>query len=205
MVCNQEDAPFPPVTSAYVYCHGCESVRFDPAWSGVNLEITKKPRSPRPVCVVTDSDRLHVVCGWASVIETALSPFIHLRDELMGLSFLPNRPLKKVHLEQVMIVVSGGTPEEITQRIEEIAEISKSHGGLIADVFRQLVIVCFFDPIRNLPMRDKRMALVERLNRAWPGQLKIVHGAMDIRGSKFDVTLEKLELLDLGQTQELET
>ena len=205
MVCEKEEAPFEPVTSAYVYCHDCKSVRFDTAWRGVNIKITKEARAPQPVCVVTDSDRLFIVCGSASVIETSVSPFIHLRDEVEGLSSMAYRPVKKVHIEQVMIFVTGDTPEEITQRIGAIAEISKSHGGMVADVLRQLVIVSFLDLLRNSPMRDKRMALVEHLSRAWPGQLKMVHGVTGWRDGKFDIMLGKLDLLDLGQIEELGT
>jgi hypothetical protein len=201
MVCEKESRP---IASAYVFCRGCESVRFDPAWRGVNIEITKEAGALRQV-VVSDPGRLHVVCGSASVIETAVMPFIHLGDELKGLSSFNRRPVKRLRSDHVMIFVSGNTPEETTQRIGEITETSKSYGGMIGDILYQVVVVSFIDLLRDLPMRDKRLALVEHLNRAWPGQLKMVHGATEARDGKFDVMLGKLELLELGQIEELGT
>ena len=73
-----------PVASAYLFCHGCQSVRFDDGWRGMDVHIKRASGSSGSACVVTDRDRLHIVCRGVSAVETAVIPFINLNDQLRG-------------------------------------------------------------------------------------------------------------------------
>jgi hypothetical protein len=204
MLQEKEEAAFQPLTSAYLFCHACESVRFDPSWRGMNTHVTKDSKASEPSCVVTDGDRLHIVCGSVRAIETAVSPFIHLSDQLRGWSLEMGRPVNTVRFELVMVFVGGETPEEITRLVDKVTEISKSHGGMIGDILRALVIISFGDFPWSPPVRGKRAALVEHLSRELPRQVKIVHGAAEAFDGKQETMLHKLSQLELGQIEEFQ-
>ena len=204
MVRETKEAAFQPVASAYLFCHACESMRFDVSWNGMNIHIAKESNGSKPASVVTDGNRLHVVCGSVSAIETAVSPFIHLGDELRGLSLPAGLRVNTLRIEYVMVFVSGETPEEISQTVDRVTKISRSCEGMIYDILRAIVVVSFADIIRKASMRDKRVALVEHLSRELPGRLKIVHGVTEEQDGKFNAMLGKLSRLEFGQIEEFE-
>ena len=204
MIHREAGSPLGPIEDGYLYCHACQNVQFEPGWHGVNIEVAKQTNASKTVYVVTDGNRLKVVCGSVGAIEPPVGPWIHLSDELKCLSFSESQPVKKLSIEYVMVLVNGKTPEETTRLVEKIAAISIQHKGMISDILRELVIVAFGDIIHNSPMRDKRLALVEHLNRELPGSLKIIHGATEVNDGKFDAMLRRLGTLGLGQVEEFE-
>jgi hypothetical protein len=204
IVREKVEAGFQPLASAYLLCWGCQSVRFDPSWRGLNIHVEKDAKAAKPVCVVTDGERLHIVCLSVLVIETEVSPFIHLADELRGLSLSAGKTVNTLRIEYVMVCVSGESPEEISKLVGKVTEISKSHGGMISDILRALVIISFGDFPFAPSVRGKRAALVEHLSRELSGQLRIVHGATEAFDGKQEAMLHRLNQLEFGKVEELE-
>ena len=76
---------------------------------------------------------------------------------------------------------------------------------MIMNVLHQVIFVSFFDPLGELPVRGKRVELVNQLSNSWPGRLKTVHGIVVEGDGKSDIMYGKLGLLELGEVEEIGT
>ena len=81
---TQEDEHMNPLSlsSAYLLFYDCFELRFDDGWLGVDLVIENTGRNSGARCLITDKERLRIMCGGVSAVETEVMPFIHLADQL---------------------------------------------------------------------------------------------------------------------------
>jgi hypothetical protein len=54
----------------YLYCKSCDSVHFESSWLDANLRIEISQGRNAPRYVITDGDRLRIVCGAAFLAES---------------------------------------------------------------------------------------------------------------------------------------
>jgi hypothetical protein len=205
MIREKEEALFQPVANAYLLCGGCQSIRFDDGWRDMNVTIAKEIRATKPIYLVTDGGRLSVECIGVVAFDGAVSPFIHLADELRGLPMWLGRNNTAAHIEYVLVYVSGETPEIISEHVDKVTQVAISHGGMIADILQGLVVVSFMRLVDSLPIQGKRAALVDHLSRDMRRQIKLIHGRIEQHDGKFEVMLGRLSRFEFGQIEEFET
>lgn len=204
MIREKEEAPFQPTADAYLLCRGCQSVRFDVSWLDTNVSIAKELRATEPIYLVNDGGRLSVECIGVVAFEGAVSPFIHLADELRGLPMWLGRNNTAAHIEYVLIDVSGETPEIVSEHVDRVTQIAISHGGRIADILEGLVVISFMRLVDGPPIQGKRAALVDHLSRDMRRQIKLIHGRVEQHDGKFEVMLGRLSRFEFGQIEEFE-
>ena len=128
--------------------------------------------------------------------------------------------LTRGRIEFVLAYVDGQTPEEVSERVGKVSEISASHHAVVHDLIGPLVVAAYGTHPNVPPNSASRISLVEHLKEALQSHVKIVHGAAEgchgLIGSKnrlsysfslprFDAMLGALSQLEFGKVREFES
>ncbi len=68
------------LSGAYLLCKGCEEVSFKTGWQDADLQIDILRTGQDGEVLITDGQRLRVICGWA--FWTEAEDLLHLDDSM---------------------------------------------------------------------------------------------------------------------------